>query len=330
MHLVTDKEIPGSDRPLAVVATDVGGTNIRVGAIGCDGKVVERSSTKTRHSLGPSEFVRSICEMAEELINSRLKGFEVVGFAAAFPAVLDIGSGVVTESPNLPFLNDYPLKARFAHCFNVPVVVENDATASALGEYRFGAARNAAIALCLTLGTGVGGGVIIDGKPLRGIDGTAGELGHVCVEPDGPECGCGSKGCLEQYASATGLSKLFTALEHDFPDSKLYGRANITPLDLYEYAVQRDRLALAVFDRMGEALGVAIAGFINIFNPEIIVIGGGLSGAWDMFSGSMRETIKARAFRRPAERAKLVRAELGDDAGMIGAASLVFDMRKSG
>ncbi|QYO62977.1 ROK family protein [Leptolyngbya sp. 7M] len=163
-----------------------------------------------------------------------------------------------------------------------------------------------------------------------GIDGTAGELGHVCVKPNGSECGCGSKGCLEQYASATGLAKVFTDFEQEFPDSELHGRGNVTPIDLYEYAVRRDQLALAVFDRMGEALGIAIAGFINIFNPEVIVIGGGLSGAWDMFSGSMRETIKARAFRRPAERAKLVRAELGDDSGMIGAASLVFDMRKSG
>jgi glucokinase len=181
----------------------------------------------------------------------------------------------------------------------------------------------------VTLGTGIGGGIIIDGKILRGIDGTAGEIGHICVEPRGEPCGCGSRGCVEQYASANAIVRLTRALENQYAGSILNNKKGITSLDVYEAGKAGDELALEVFRQMGFYLGVVIADLLNLLNPEAIVIGGGAAAGWDLFMSHVNEQIRKAAYRETVERVKILRAELGDDAGIVGAAYLAFEKLKS-
>ena len=206
----------------------------------------------------------------------------------------------------------------------LPVLLENDANAAALGESWMGAAKGFQNSICVTLGTGVGGGIIIDGEILRGVDGTAGEIGHICVEPFGAPCGCGSRGCLEQYASATAILRLAQENSARYPKSELLHKLGLTSADVYKAGKQGDELALEVFRQMGFYLGLALAGLVNVLNPEAIVIGGGASGGWDLFMRYLQETIRARTFRQPGERAKVLLAKCGDDAGLLGAAKLAF------
>jgi glucokinase len=247
------------------------------------------------------------------------------GFAIAAPGPLDIENGKIIESPNLPELNGLSITNEIEKRLGIPCLLENDATAATIGENKFGASYGYSNVIGVTLGTGVGGGLILDGKPLRGINGMAGEIGHVCVEPNGHPCGCGSIGCIEQYASATAIVRITKEWFHDYPGTTLDENENLTAEMVYEAGVAGDRLALAVFNRVGFCLGITLAGLINVLNPEIIVIGGGVAAGWDLFSGTLKQTIMERAFRLPAEHAKIVRATLGDDAGILGAASLVFN-----
>jgi glucokinase len=192
----------------------------------------------------------------------------------------------------------------------MPVFLENDATAAAIGEAWLGASRGAKNSILITLGTGVGGGVFVDGQPLRGPDGAAGKLGHICVEPDGHPCGCGSHGCIEQYASATALVRLAHEAGLEVADSH----------ELFDEWKRGDATAKTVFDNMARHLAITLAGLINTFNPEMIVIGGGASAGWDAFIEPLTKEIVHRAFAEPAERARIVRTALGDDAGIVGAA----------
>lgn len=306
------------------LAADLGGTNLRIAVIDEAGSILNRRRIETPHESGTKNFLDKLSDLALHCTKDLPSELSVEGFALAVPAVLNIGKGRIIESPNLPFLNGLDISKELQARIGLPVVLENDATAAAIGENWLGSSRGALNSICITLGTGVGGGIILEGKPLRGIDGTAGEVGHICIEPDGFACGCGSRGCLEQYASATGLAKVLSQMSHDFPDSDIPEHIGIDPKELFDHAVNGDRLALAVFERMGFALGLSIAGLVNLLNPEVVVIGGGLSASWDLFIGRLRSTMHERAFRRPAERVKIVRAELGDDAGVIGAASLIF------
>jgi len=165
----------------------------------------------------------------------------------------------------------------------------------------------------------------LGGKVLRGVDGTAGEIGHICVEPNGAECGCGSRGCLEQYSSATAVVRLARELGEKFPRSDLMGNTTITSSEIYNSAKAGDKLALEVFRTQGFYLGIALAGLINVLNPEIIVVGGGAAAAWDFFIPHTLVQIRKRAYPEPAKRAKIIPARLGDDAGVLGAARLAFD-----
>jgi glucokinase len=179
------------------------------------------------------------------------------------------------------------------------------------------------------LGTGVGGGIIIDGILLRGVDGTAGEIGHIAVEPEGYPCGCGSRGCVEQYASATAIVRIAKELMPQFPETLLRSNLELTPLDVYEAGIQGDRLSLEVFRLSGTYLGIALGGLVNVLNPEAIVVGGGVSAGWALFIEHLESEIKRRAFPHPAERVKLMRSKLGDDAGILGAAFLASQLFSS-
>lgn len=307
-----------------VLACDLGGTNLRMAAINADGSVLYRTKYATPRGDNAEQIVDAFASAAEECIGAVADKGNIKALSAAVPSGIDYKNGIVVKAPNLPALDGFRLAPTLTSRIGLPVILENDANAAAIGEQAFGAAKGFNSALMVTLGTGVGGGVIIDGKILRGADGMAGELGHICVEPFGYPCGCGSRGCIEQYSSATAVVRMTRELEGQYPQTKLRDKSPLTSADIYEAGLQNDELALEVFRLMGFYLGVALASFINVINPEIIIIGGGASAGWDLFLPHTKEQIQKRSYGVSAERVKIVRAELGDDAGILGAAHLAF------
>lgn len=308
-----------------VLAADMGGTNIRMAAVGREGNILSRKSTRTPVSDGAEAIVDELILLAADVcegIGSAL----TMGIAA--PGAIDAAAGKILQSPNIPSVDEFELAPRLAEKLGLRVILENDANAAAIGESWIGASRGISNSICVTLGTGVGGGVIIDGKLLRGATGAAGEIGHMSVVYNGEPCGCGSFGCIEQYASATAIVRMAAETvqnTNEYRDSPLAGRTEFTSEDVYDAGAAGDAAALAVFRSMGEYLGTSLAGLVNLLNPELIVIGGGAAAGWDLFIGHTRELIDKKAYRRSAERVKIVRAILGDDAGIIGAAKLALD-----
>ena len=310
-----------------VLASDLGGTNTRVSAVTSDGAILASSRSRTPAKGTPEEIAGEIISLAAECCDQVGQYEKPNAFGVAVPALINAPTGAIIYSPNLPQLNGVRFTDLIAEKVDVPVVLENDANAAAAGEAWLGASKGFETSVCVTLGTGVGGGLMIGGNLWRGIDGNAGEIGHVCVVPGGVPCGCGSAGCLEQYASASAVVRMAEEIRSEFPGSVLTEHKALTSLDVFNAAAAGDAAALEVFRQVGAHLGTALAGLINVLNPEAIVVGGGAAAAWDFFIDHVRSTICEKAFQRPAERAKLVRAALGDTAGILGSARLAFDAR---
>lgn len=298
-----------------VLAVDLGGTNIRMAAVTASGEILHLARGKTPANVTPAELLDITEYLAAECRKTigGGRGIGGIGFAAPAPAAKDC-EGVLTKLPNIPSLNGMNLAAELGQRFSLPVTLENDATAAAIGEHWLGAARSVRNSIMITLGTGVGGGLIIENEPYRGVDGTAGEIGHIAVEPDGYPCGCGSRGCLEQYASATAIVR----------SANEAGLSLASSRDIFASAEGGDPVAQAVFNTMARYLGIALAGLTNTFNPELVVIGGGVAAGWTSFIEPLRTEIRARAFDAPAKRAVLVRSILGDNAGLLGVARSAF------
>ncbi|PYS78433.1 MAG: hypothetical protein DMF70_14765, partial [Acidobacteria bacterium] len=253
------------------------------------------------------------------------RGAQIQAVSVVVPGSVQFGTGVVVNAPNIPSLPGFRLTAALSEALEQPVLLENDANAAALGEMWQGAARNCKTIVCLTLGTGVGGAIVFDGELWRGVDGTAGEIGHTSVEPfGGVKCKCGNVGCLEVYASGTAIVRMAREGLAQDPSSSLILAAEWTSKRIASAAIERDPLALEVFRKAGAYLGIAMANVINIFNPEMIVIGGGAAAAWDLFIEHARAEVARRAFPVPAARCQIVRGECGDDAGLLGAAWLAL------
>lgn len=305
-----------------VLAADLGGTNLRMAAVSRAGKIFYRTRRETpRGAKNAKEIVSLISEAANEC----LQNIKASALAIAVPATVNFKEGVTVTSPNLTALTNFRLSEALENELNLPCVLENDANAAAVGENWLGASKGFQNSIAVTLGTGVGGGIILGGKVLRGADGTGGEIGHITVEPFGAACGCGSRGCVEQYASATAIVRLAGELANQYPKSVLRRESQISALEIYRAGTKGDALALEVFRRQGFYLGIALAGLINVLNPEAIIIGGGAAAGWDLFTPEMTGQIRERAYREPAERAAIFRARLGDAAGILGAARLAFE-----
>ena len=306
---IVAKQIARNDTAMnyAVLAVDLGGTNVRMAAVDDSGSILHLVRRPTPTDVTPEQLTELFVRMADECRTATSREFSAIGIGV--PANVT-SSGVLHHLPNIPSLEDADLTDMVSRRLGMPVVLENDATAAAIGESWLGAAKEVADFILITLGTGVGGGVFVNGKPLRGPDGGAGKLGHICVEPDGHPCGCGSHGCIEQYASATALVRLAHEAGLEVTDSH----------ELFDKWKEGDQTSKRVFDNMARHLGITLAGLVNTFNPEMIVIGGGASAGWDAFYEPLAKEILYRAFEEPARRAKLVRTSLGDDAGILGAA----------
>src|SRR5688572_22578983 len=320
-------KLPGSSETL-VCAVDLGGTNLRAAIIDGSGRLHERVKSQTPDSDKAQDIVNAIvasverCELEAEKRAARIKAVSV-----AVPGSVHAQSGVIVNAPNIPAIVDFGLAEALETKLQRPVLIENDANAAAVGEMWRGAARDSRTIVCLTLGTGVGSGIILNGELWRGADGTAGEIGHTSVHPFGRvRCKCGNIGCLEVYASATAIVRMTREALSNHPASQLKSVAtgDLTSRQVADAATIGDELALEIFRKMGTYLGIAAANIVNTLNPELIVIGGGVSAAFDLFGPAARAEMLRRAFPVPAARCEIVQAECGDDAGLLGAALLTL------
>jgi glucokinase len=308
-----------------VLAGDVGGTHLRLAAVAGSGSVLHQVTVPTPDTGAADDVVQAIIRAAKGCCDAVGESRRPVAFGLAIAALVNSSEGLILDSPNLPELNELELGKVLSEKLQLKVVLENDATAAAIGEHWLGSSKSVDDSVFVTLGTGVGGGLILSGSVYRGVDGTAGEIGHICVEPEGIACGCGSKGCVEQYASATAIVRIARELALHDPASSLNGKAKFSSKDVYDAAVDGDPVGLEAFRIMGRYLGIALAGIVDVLNPELIVIGGGAAAGWDLFIDHLRTEIAARAFRHPAERVRILRASLGEEAGILGAARVALD-----
>ena len=304
----------------SVFGIDLGGTNIRTALVDETGSLRHRVNSPTPDGGAPDEIADTIASDLERL--NRNEYPVAVGLALA--AVVNPFQNRISKSPNLPRLDDYHLSEVIEKKTGLPVYLENDATAAAVGEHWLGAGKDFMNMICVTLGTGVGGGLILNGRSYYGADGNAGEIGHICLDENGPPCGCGSYGCLEQYASATAIVRITKEALERFPASSLHSRLEFTAEDVYDAALEGDGAGLHAYAEAGGRLGTALAGLINVLNPDGIVITGGVANSWDLLIRPVELEVRKRAFQQPAERAKIVRGTLGDDAGVLGAAKRAF------
>jgi glucokinase len=308
------------------IGVDLGGTKLLVGVVGADRRILHESREV---AAGRTED-ELLDALERELNEARRVRPDVVAAGLGVPCTIDRERGVAIHAVNLP-IADLPLRDLMTERTGLPVFIDNDANVAALAEHRFGAARGARNAVVLTVGTGVGGGVIIEGRVYRGSTGAATELGHNVIDLDGPECqgNCPSRGCIESLASGTALAREGLAAAEREPGSALgrlaAGGASITGRSVTEAAVAGDRVAVEVLALIGARLGAGVAGLANIFDPDVIVIGGGVTaGAGDLLLEPVRAELRSRALP-PMNKIPVKAAELGQEAGMIGAAAMALD-----
>lgn len=306
-----------------VFAVDLGGTYLRIALVDGSGRIHQQSKQRTPKGESPECVVNALVKAAANWNSG--DGPAIVAASIMVPGTVDTKNATVVQAPNLPSLTNFSLKAVLEDRLGWPVLLENDANAAAVGEMWLGAARGCRDVVSVTLGTGVGGGVILDGELWRGAHGSAGEIGHSTVDPfSGLKCKCGNIGCLELFASATAIVRMTRENLSRFPDSGL-NREELTAERVYNAGRDGDELALSVFKKFGTYLGIGLANLINIIDPEIIVIAGGAVNGWDLFASYMQEEVNERAVRATAQQVKIAAAQCGDNAGLLGAARLAFD-----
>jgi glucokinase len=305
------------------VGIDIGGTKLAVGVVTSDGAVHGLLVEPTHREEGPEKIISRLFDMGRRATAQAGLQVEAVGISCGGP--LDGPRGVLLCPPHLPGWIDIPLGELARAEFGVPAFLENDATAAALGEHRFGAGRGASTMLYLTISTGVGGGSVIHGRLHRGAAGNGGELGHVVVRPGGRNCTCGRQGCLEAYVSGTSIAqRAAEALEGD-PESTLAGVHPLTSADVAEAARANDQLARRVWDETTEVLGQAVTDLVNIFEPELVILGGGVTRSGSMLLEPVAEVVARDAMPPAAKCAQVVLAGLGDVVCVAGAGVVALD-----
>jgi glucokinase len=323
------------------IGVDLGGTNLRVAAFTSDYSLLDSLSMPTRVSEGPEQVARDIVAGVQKLLRENRGNGNLQGVGVGTPGPLELPAGRLREPPNLPGFDGFGLKAVLEEQLQMDVLVESDANAAALAECLSGVGRDRGeTSLCmLTLGTGVGGGLVLEGRIWHGMSGMAGEPGHSPIFPDGPACSCGGRGCLELYASATGLRRMAAERASDgrAPDIQrvLVEATNNTVAALAQLAEAGHTEARALFREMGRALGLGLANLVNALNLPVYALGGGVAGAWNLFAPAMMETVREYSYvyrlTEPQStnsfetgKTQIVPARLGSGAGLLGAAMLPY------
>ncbi len=298
------------------VGVDVGGTNIKLGLVNRFGTIVEKAVLSTRHvNKSRKRLIDAICISILKLIKEkRLAAKDILGIGLGLPGPIDSKRGIVSFLPNIPGWKNVPLKNILQKKLHIPTFIDNDVNLITLGEWKFGAGQGCRNMMCMTLGTGVGAGLILNNDLYRGEGFSAGELGHVPLNEDGPACNCGGWGCFERYVGNTVLLQ---------EASKVFRNKDIQLPDIYRLAKQGDQRAIRFWEKTAIHIGNALAGVVNLLNLRLIVIGGGVSKSFKFLDKTIHATIKARAMKVPAAMVKVVRAKLDDDAGILGAQVLV-------
>lgn len=314
------------------LGVDLGGTKIRTALVDGTGRIVARDYRETRAEEGPDAGLERILAAADAvLVQAGLSRSHIAAVGIGSPGPLDIERGVIVSPPNLPGWGAFPLRQRVQDALGITTVLENDANAAALGEHRFGAGRGAKHMIYVVAGTGIGGGLILNGELYRGVSGMAGEIGHTTLLPGGPLCGCGNRGCLEALAAGPAIARaarerIAAGMSTTMTELALSDPRRITARLVAEAAAQGDEIARQVLSEAMDYLGLGIANLVNILNPELIVIGGGLANIGEALLGPVRRAIEQHAFFSLAQTVRVVKAELGDDAGALGAAAVAMTL----
>lgn len=331
------------------LGVDMGGTNLRIAAITTEGQLLEKITTGVKLALGRDYVIGEMCDAIHQLTEKYRSTGRFLGAGIGVPGIIDVEAGMMRKSANLPGWSDYPVRDEIERRLGARVFLDNDANVAALGEKWLGAGRDADDMAMVTLGTGIGGAIILGGKIFYGMSGMAGEFGHVTIEPNGVPCGCGNHGCAERYASATAVVRMAREAIATGEAPELAKAAARDPefsaRTVYQLAMQDDRAAQKIFHRFGEVLGILLANLINILDLDMFVIGGGVVSAWDAFApkmfAEMRERSLVYAASAPEDplatgkqgasaqiasytRRKTIvtQAILGSDAGLYGAAHI--------
>jgi len=304
------------------IGVDVGGTKIAAGVVTPEGEILDEVRYPTPHS--PRKLVENIARAIMEVG----EGHEAGGVCLGVPGLILARENKVAYSPNLHAVEGIPLKDELEPKIKLPLTIENDGNAAAWGEFRFGVGSEADHLVFVTLGTGIGGGVVSHGVLMRGAQGSGGELGHVTIHATGPRCACGNHGCLEALASGTAVGRRARELAVENPDSalgRLASRRQVLGEDVTDLARQGDEAALSVLEETGRWLGIGLAGFVNIFNPEVVAVGGGVMEAGDLILDAARKEVLLRARPPSRDLAEVKVATLGARSGVLGAAALARD-----
>jgi glucokinase len=315
-----------------VLAADLGGTNFRLALVNSAGEIVQRSSRPTSKGEGTEILVRKLAAAMLELTAAAgIPEARIQAVGMGIPGLVEPEKGRVVKAPNIPELDQVSLGPALAGMLPWPVALDNDANLFAWGEAFMGAGRGKKNLLGITLGTGVGGGLVLGGKLWQGSKGTAAEIGHLTIEPGGERCNCGNQGCLETLASATWTVKWTAARLKAGEESSLQPQWRQNPKELtarriYQAAAAGDRLAQQAFHRVGRALGQAIAGVVHLLGIPLIILGGNFAQAWDQFISALDEELEKRMTFFPRADLSLRPAILGDNAGLLGAARLAWDL----
>ena len=310
------------------IGIDLGGTNIAVGVVDETGRILKADSTPTNKERGYTDIVADMAALAKKVIaDAGLAETDIKGVGIGCPGPVDSKNGIVVYANNLK-MEHTPVAAEFKRHWDLPVTLINDTDAAALGEYKM-TAPDAESFVFMTLGTGVGGGVVIDGKLVRGCNGAGGELGHFCIEVDGKPCTCGTRGCLECYASVTALIEQTEEKMAACPDSNMHewvkAKGKVSGRTAFECAKMGDKAAIEVRDRYLHYVAIGVNSLINIFQPNVFAIGGGISREGDTLLTPIKEFVKKNNYNKYMVETELRIATLFNDAGIIGAAFAAAD-----
>jgi len=312
------------------IGIDLGGTKIITALVDKTGRIISRDYRQTEAAKGLDAVVARMIDAASEVMNGGgVVSAQISAVGVAAPGPIDAKSGVVTTPPNLPGWTDVPLRQLIQDGLGLPTALENDANAAALAEHRFGAGQGTEHMIYVTASTGIGGGFILNGELYGGATGAAGEIGHMTILPQGPHCGCGNRGCLEALASGTAIARearerVKCGIPTLIADLAKGDLKHISAKLVAQAAGQGDIEAQEILDEAMTYLGVGMANLVNLFNPELIVIGGGLTNMGARIFDPVRSIIQRRAFRAAAQVVRVVPAQLGDDVGVLGAAAVAM------